>query len=348
MTHSFVNRTMWDIVVTDQFNASWELKACASNMDEGYFEIRIQYDLRDPRVSLLNINLESGDKGSTLATIVENFKSKHSNSNMYITSSSIVLSYKVYSKDLQQTPSVFVKECGMVITLRSAIHDRLPINPKSNLGMELVECIVDHEKGFVFKVDIVDPHNKLGPMYINIGDVVNQVRVIRNPNYEEEGIYVSRSVEPTLDNPTGYARTRFELSEYDKVPLYASPALAMSHGNVVNRLKEEHEIKMQGLKFQHEDIKLKAEEIKLKHVEKIQRLESEVRVEQNNQIRLKAELDDIKLRKEKDVTMVKHELDVIKHDMEMRSLTRKDSSELFKWIPILIGSIGAILVAIKK
>lgn len=341
ITYSFINTTIWDVVVTDQLNASWEVKSSPNTMDDGYVEIRKQYDVRDPRVSLLNISMDSGDISESLNSIIDHFKRKGENGRYLITKDSIILSYKVYARDLQKCSSINVAEIGYVVTVRNAITNRLPINPISKLGREISNTVTEQERGFVFSVDIVDPYGKLGDMFINIGGVISKVRVIRNPNYESEGIYVSRSVEPTLDNPTGYSRTKFELDNHTDVPLFSTPALAQSHGDVLARMKEEHELSIQQIKFQHEQFKLDAEKTKLSHVEKLQELESEVKLEQNKQAKLKTDLDELKIQKEK-------EFMALKHQMEMRSLDRKDSSEIVKWIPALVVSAGAIMVALKK
>ena len=341
ITYSFINTTIWDVVITDQLNASWEVKSSPSTMDDGFVEIRKQYDVRDPRVSLLNISMDSGDKSETLQSVIDHFRRTGETNRYNITKDSIILSYKVYARDLQKSASVNIPELGHVVTLRSAIGSRLPINPLSALGKEIATTVTEQERGFVFSVDIVDPYGKLGDMFINIGGVVSRVRVIRNPNYESEGIYVSRSVEPTLDNPTGYSRTKFELDDHAKVPLFATPALAQSHGDVLARMKEEHEVNIQQMKYQHEQFKLESEKTKLQHVERLQELESEVKLEQNKQAKLKTALEDLKIEKEKEFMSLKHQ-------MEMRSLDRKDSSEVLKWIPALVVSAGAIMVALKK
>ena len=341
ITYSFINTTIWDVVVTDQLNASWEVKSSPNTMDDGYVEIRKQYDVRDPRVSLLNISMDSGDISESLNSIIDHFRRKGENGRYLITKDSIILSYKVYARDLQKCSSINVAEIGYVVTVRNAITNRLPIKPISKVGREISNTVTEQERGFVFSVDIVDPYGKLGDMFINIGGVISKVRVIRNPNYESEGIYVSRSVEPTLDNPTGYSRTKFELDNHTDVPLFSTPALAQSHGDVLARLKEEHELSIQQIKFQHEQFKLDAEKTKLSHVEKLQELESEVKLEQNKQAKLKTDLDELKIQKEK-------EFMALKHQMEMRSLDRKDSSEIVKWIPALVVSAGAIMVALKK
>ena len=341
ITYSFINTTIWDVVVTDQLNASWEVKSSPNTMDDGYVEIRKQYDVRDPRVSLLNISMDSGDISESLNSIIGHFKRKGENGRYLITKDSIILSYKVYARDLQKCSSINVAEIGYVVTVRNAITNRLPINPISKLGREISNTVTEQERGFVFSVDIVDPYGKLGDMFINIGGVISKVRVIRNPNYESEGIYVSRSVAPTLDNPTGYSRTKFELDNHTDVPLFSTPALAQSQGDVLARLKEEHELSIQQIKFQHEQFKLDAEKTKLSHVEKLQELESEVKLEQNKQAKLKTDLDELKIQKEK-------EFMALKHQMEMRYLDRKDSSEIVKWIPALVVSAGAIMVALKK
>lgn len=341
ITYSFINTTIWDVVITDQLNASWEVKSSPSPMGDGYVEIRKQYDVRDPRVSLLNISMDSGDNSDTLQALINHFKLNKESNRYFITNNSIVLSYKVYARDLQKISSVNVAELGYVVTLRQAINDRLPINPNSVLGKELFNTIAEQERGFVFTVDIVDPYGKLGEMFINIGGVVSKVKVIRNLNYEKEGIYISRSVQPTLDNPSGYDRQRFELDKHADVPIFATPALAHSHGDVLARLKEEHEINVQTLKYEHEQFKLESEKVKLRHAEQLQTLESTVKLEQARQAKLKSDLEDVKIQKEK-------EMMALKHEMDMRSLDRKDSSEILKWIPALVVSAGAIMVALKK
>lgn len=341
ITYSFINTTIWDVVITDQLNASWEVKSSPSPMGDGYVEIRKQYDVRDPRVSLLNISMDSGDNSDTLQALINHFKLNKESNRYFITNNSIVLSYKVYARDLQKISSVNVAELGYVVTLRQAINDRLPINPNSVLGKELFNTIAEQERGFVFTVDIVDPYGKLGEMFINIGGVVSKVKVIRNLNYEKEGIYISRSVQPTLDNPSGYDRQRFELDKHADVPIFATPALAHSHGDVLARLKEEHEINVQTLKYEHEQFKLESEKVKLRHAEQLQTLESTVKLEQARQAKLKSDLEDVKMQKEK-------EMMALKHEMDMRSLDRKDSSEILKWIPALVVSAGAIMVALKK
>ena len=347
ITYSFRNTTMWDVVITDQLNASWEVKASPSTMDEGYIEIRLHYDVRDPRVSLLNINLDSGDNSETLNSIIDHFKDRGIHDRYKITKDSIILSYKVYARDLQRSDgSIHIPEIGYCVTIRNIILNKLPINPSSLLGKDIAKTIDDKVRGFHYKVIIVDPLLKMGDMYINIGEVVSKVKV--NTSNEIEGIYVSRSVDISIDNPTGYQTIRYGLDDYEKIPLFPSPALAKSHGDIVSRLKEQHELSIQEMKNANEKLKLDTENLKITNAQRLQDLEESLKQEQLNQARLKTKLEEVKTEKDKELMAYKHQLEIQKHQMDMSSYERKDSLELIKWIPAMVVGIGAVAIALKK
>lgn len=202
----------------------------------------------------------------------------------------------------------------------SILNERLtPYHPYSEKGVE--QCLVgqpnEHMNAFGFRILIVDNFDIFNKPYINLGGKVFRVDTVKDLNMKN-GVYliesnsISKSGDPVKQNNEYYP---MEDVIADKLPIkfYSTYKEAFEGGN------EEH-------------LKLKAQkEIKeLENKQKIETLQYEQIIRDNELYRKQME-------HERNI-----ESTMRKDYYEERSYQRKDSSEIWKLIPVLVG--GAVLV----
>lgn len=234
------------------------------------------------------------------------------------------------------------------------------VHPHSPLGRDLA-LIRDtqgaaHEDAASFIIRIVDNARKVGHLFINLNGDVFRVPA-RVDTSMEDGIYVIKSgvsegdFEPQAPTVIYYG---FEEGK-EKLKLFNTVREAKVMGDVDANLDADYKMRL---------AEVRNEELRLKGIVAENNIELETVKHRVKQLEL--ELDDekrkgemAKLRYEEDLRRQKAELDTLNHQLNMRSMTRKDyyeersadrkdQSEILKWLPTIIVAAGAIILGLRK
>ncbi len=198
------------------------------------------------------------------------------------------------------------------------------------------------ENHFNFMIKINDPRNRIGNRYLNISGMVYEIKPNRDPA-QVEGVVVSSS-----SGDGDHVHVPMSLEEFDKsIKSYRSYEEAEKLGNLeeaaraemtkeLDNLKHSNSIETENLKSNTLKYQAEADEIKkdlalaqsdLKHQET--RHKKEIELLNANLDREKAQMEWQSLQR--------------KSYYEERSYDRKDSSELIKFLPMIIGA-GLVLL----
>lgn len=196
--------------------------------------------------------------------------------------------------------------------------------------------------GFNFHIRINDPRNKIGNRFLNISGVVYEIIPDRNPA-QIEGVVVSSSTQSGE-----LTHVPMSLEEFEKnIKSYKSFEEAEMLGNLEEKAKADLTRELETLKHQNatEVEKLKAAS-----------LQNQAVADQAKQdlASVQTELKSMEAKHKKEIELINAQIDREKSQMEWQSLQRKayyeersydrkDSSELIKFLPMVIGA-GLVLL----
>lgn len=251
--------------------------------------------------------------------------------------------------------SLYLQNLDIVV---SVMQDHLiPHHPNSEVGVRnrLVEEdeTINNPASFGYSLRIVDSMGIFGDRYVNVHGQVYKVPCVRQSSLPD-GVYLTSSgpveTESTFNKPVS---KRFSFQEADAhLKLYDSIQAAKTHGDeigqrekelrelTVNLKEKEQRLKDERIEREHEFDKLKVQMDREKAEEEANRKQEESRVQQRV-AKLKEEIAE--LEHKRSVEMLQR-----KDVYETRSMERKDSQEIVKFLPTLIsGALAAFMVFSK-
>lgn len=185
---------------------------------------------------------------------------------------------------------------------------------------------------FRFHVRINDPHNKIGPRFMNIGGEIYEVPITRDLSLMEGALISSSS----KCSDYKFANVPMSLEDFDKrLIAFKSKEEAAELGNGAeiekNKLVKE-------MKFLERDLAIEDKE----RQNDLNKSKHDLQVAQND-------LKQSEIKHKSDLERLTHILELKEHELELqslkrktyyeeRSLDRKDSSEIIKWLPLVIGA----------
>lgn len=252
------------------------------------------------------------------------------------------------------------------LTLSTLNVNYVPKHPYSLVGQRqaLVDGNMTLNKGqaFGYEIRIVDRDGRFGDRFVNIAGSVYQIHTSRDDELRD-GVYL---VSPTPANgDIGFTQPRsvyFTFEEADQaLQLYRTYNDAKTYGDPDKQRDRElkewaHRLKEDELRSkddrQRRELELDRDRRAIeadREAAKLRQLDAEERIR----------LHDTALReREANLARQEHEYKVrelelkrlnleLKEELDRRSTTRKDTSEMIKYIPAIIAGIGAIFMAIK-
>jgi hypothetical protein len=204
------------------------------------------------------------------------------------------------------------------------------------------------DKQFVFSVEIIDSLGKYGDRYISISNRIFKLTAQKDKN-KPDGVYIVSST-PAIGTISSenlvVCRYDFEDAEkavgvyrtFEEAQTYGDPSLArkkeitdLEHG--IQLAKHQAEL----AKSSQSMAKLEAERTLMERDLKIKELQYERDIRQR-------EMDDLRARQEHLIEINRMEM---KERYEQRTYVRKDTSEMLKYLPVVLTGIGAVLMAVK-
>lgn len=259
--------------------------------------------------------------------------------------SRIMLSYTVNDRTIRKNNfSVYISELDVVLCKNG--YESNSYHPYSLKGQELLTD--ETPNMFNYRVLINDPDKLFGARYINVNGVVYHVPASADIGMRA-GVYVYSS-----QGTSGSQPVFLEFDEADdKLALFPSAKLASELGDVNGSYKSEeaeqaHKRNMEKMQMEMALTKAKNEAESSKTVRDTasdeqlyairhehEKLKLENQLESQRLERLKADIEETAKRRE-------HDLQKMKHNLEMTSMQTKTGTEAFKWLPAIASAIGAL------
>lgn len=252
--------------------------------------------------------------------------------------------------------SIYVPHLDVLMS--TLTHHYVPAHPYSCEGVKhrliTTNETVNNVGVFGYSVKIVDNGGVFGNRFININGQCFKVPVIKNLEMKD-GIYVTSSgpVEGDYDNcPPRCVRYGFDDTDIS-VALYRTLEEAKTLGDTL--ATRQREIEEQALEVKREENRLKLEHLQRGETIKIRlheietdRMELDVQ-RKRHEASIESSLADIKKQREELEHIRQMQLLEAKSKYEHRSLARKDTSEVVKFLPaILTGGIALLAIAWKS
>lgn len=302
------------------------------------FQVRVTYSV-DASVGIdpNNVFYHHGSdtaEGKALKTAIEAIEEKPNYGKRIIFS----LDYTVSRDDIvNEGGTLYLPDLDIVISVRK---DNSPVvHPYSYTATRYqfmeAETDVNNTERFGYSIYIVSNDGMVNDKYVNIGGVVYRVPAAENKKLQD-GVYLCSDA-PVTNNASApmprVVQYTFEDAK-EKLKLYDSAEEAEKLGDQL--VEREKEIKELQVKYRE-----------LEHDLKIERMEFEREIEEK-----KREYERLSLDRQEAQARVEYERNIRaqrdKEYYETRSLARKDSSEVVKFIPTIItGSIALAVLLFK-
>lgn len=250
-----------------------------------------------------------------------------------------LIEVRVTMNDLKQNRgAVYIKEHDIVLFYPN--YDGVVVHPatvsKVINGYEFLERNLSE---FRFGIKINDPHNRIGTRYINISGVIHDIVPERNPSMAE-GVVVSSSSAQTQGE---YTHVPMSIDDFlTKVKTYKTVEEAIHYGNLEEIEKHRRASELEELKHNNT---VAQEESKLTNIITQQELDlikaDLARTQQHakeQETKHKAELERLAFLADEEKHRREFESLQRKAYYDERSYDRKDSSELIKFLPFILGA----------
>lgn len=196
--------------------------------------------------------------------------------------------------------------------------------------------------GFRFEIKINDPKNRIGNRYLNISGIVYEIIPTRDPS-QLEGVVITSAT--ANEEP---CNVPMSLEEFEKnVRSYKSFEEAEKLGNMEEQARAELNKELELLKHQNATEVEKLKSASLQNQAEADKAKQELSAAQT-------ELKNLEAKHKKELELINAQIDREKSQMEWQSLQRKayyeersydrkDTSELIKFLPMVIGA-GLVLL----
>lgn len=247
------------------------------------------------------------------------------------------------------------------VTLSILTPDQAPPHPYSLVGMRQYLGMEQREQqgkaGVVVQIRIIDSQGQFGSRFVNLGGEVFHIQAERGQSDMQDGVYAIGSYPaPAGASMPGNRTQYFKFDEAEKaLSLYQTFNEAKTLGNPQDVYKRELEERNQALKqreHEHEEQKAnwRREADERRAVQDREAHESKMRLMDREEKVSIREAEATRFEQENRMTeqRLKFQQLVLKDVYENRANDRKETIEILKHLPLLIGGVAAIFVAVKK
>lgn len=250
----------------------------------------------------------------------------------------VVIRYSMDLSDIREHNKVYDRKTDLLVSL----YDSSCVSPhpfgKSGKAMDEYSDYITNKKGAGIFIEVIDNESIVRSRYMYIANKIVEFSPIKDEN-KESGIYCTHLSHDQYGNII-IDPVILDFDDGEKIGLYKNKESAYAGGNTEERFK------LDKLELERELIDSKSR--LQKDTEELERIKQESQ-------RLKLEVDKQKLEVEKQ----KHEFDKIKiekdekllkanEEYEHRSLDRKETHEIIKFIPAFITGMVTIFLLMKS
>jgi len=351
VNHEFINGLPKVVTVVDRDGVRVEIPPSTNPMVNDFI-IRVKLEIgREVNLNIDNLLNSSSPGAAILVELVQRGDQIHRHGKRKFS-----LDYHITLDDIESRGgSVYLNNLDRVVSTLQG--NFVPHHPYSDIAVrnQLVENDpnINDVASFGYSLRIVDSHNHYGDRYVNINNQVYKVPVVTSSSMPD-GVYLTSS--GTVEGNYQYARPvskRYSFEEADDaLRLYKTVEDAKTFGDVI--AEKEKELKELSVKLKEREQRLREE--KMERESEFERFKQQIAREQAEEdaqrkaeesratqrmSRLKEEIAE--LEHQRTVEMLKR-----KDTYESRSLERKDSSEMVKFLPAVVTGALALFVAFSK
>lgn len=338
---SYINHTTMAVTIQERIGLSISLPASPQPDVNNVFIVRLELDFHASIRRQVELTLSYlDDSVSAELKLLKDCFNKRAKENL---NGGIVV-FLDYPVNLEQIRacggSVYLKEMDVVLSIMPP--NQTPDHPANvkNYDKALKENMSNSESCFMLNVDVIDNDGTLGVHYMRVGEQVYRLATRKNKALAN-GVYHSSNANVSNAIDTGRPEVRLLQKEnFENYGIFTSFEDAKTWDGDTNRktelIKLEHELQLSKtnaslIKAQHEK-DLMEKELKLKAM----MIENEQLIESQRVVKSRIE-------KVEELKMMG-----IKNNYEELSYTRKNESEVVKFLPTLILGIGAAVLAFTK
>lgn len=332
---SFTNHLNDDVIVVGRDGLPFKLPP--SGKRDNVFHVRVTYRIHasvtmDPK-GVFHQYGSNSPEGKALAAAV-----KHSEENNPTGNKTFALDYVVRRDDIAHSGGVlYLADLDIVVSVLKDEWKALHPYSDAATRYQLIEAEsnVNNSERFGYSVYIVSNDKAVTHKFINLGGAVYRVPSIVNQSLRD-GVYVCSSgpVQNCAKDPVPMSLHYTFDEAWEELRLYDSAEEAEKLGDVLG----EREKQLKELQLQYKE---------LEHDHKMERMQHEQQMEEKRR-----EYEQLSLDREREQARMDHERNLRslreKDFYESRSAIRKDSSEVVKYIPVVLTSVFAIVAFIMK
>ena len=376
----YINYLGFDVTVAERNGLRQRVKR---NYDSNYkrdFVIKTYYYIRPDAYEDLEKLFSSFDENSDndLKQIKEVFYMNFSNKR--VGGMTIIISNIISASEFKQGGgTVYYGLQDIVISSLSLLE--CPAHPfnSSTIPSTNFKDIIDDDESIGFNFELIDNSEKYGVRYINIANHVYQLTP-KKDIVKKDGIYVT-TLERNLSVKVGKVpvQKRYDIDKCeDTIGVYKTREECIAGGDVKTRRKEEltileHNFSLEKINLERENNELKQINLKLEkeskeRVSELNKMEQE-RKEEFAKLKHENDLKELKLKQETadldrtykmETDALNYKNKLLEADLERqrantkdyydnRSHSRKDTSEIVKWLPTIItGILGIVGIVFMK
>lgn len=321
------------------------------------FQVHVKYRLgRGVNIDTHRI-LDAVSESSSVELQALNQSIKESRANIVLSANECTLSYTVKREGVQKHGGgVYVHELDLVMCIGgNVVH-----HPESPAGRQLRMNESAEASGFRYQIEIVDPHNRFGERFVNVAG--KAYRVTTNQfSTKPEGVYLMSTF------PDGHERAGefgvYERLDFDKAEAVLAMFRTASEADVLGNLAEERKRELEDLVHRHKQENLEKEmelnRIKTQLEEQSHRHKSNLVEVESNFKKFSSQLKESEMRAEarqRELDAAQKQIETLrdmrmmheKERYERRSLDRKDSSEVVKWLPAMVVGLGVLYLKLAS
>jgi hypothetical protein len=359
----YCNYSSTDVVIIDRNGIRTKLNKIFSH--RRCFIIRkvvtIPYqDIHDTYEFVKCFNFETNE-------FMRNFKSRYLEAYTALGSGKnnirVVVDYEVHDDDIDKNnDSIYVRECDIVITTKGL--DCTLVHPYGTDGHGDTDKLTSYD-GYGSIIEIVDNDHEVGVRFTTLFNQIYHIKPVLDST-RKSGAYIYRKC---FDKGNGLniIKSFIPLEEMDKkLGLFKNKEEAFAGGDTKTidniKLRElEYSIKMSELKNKMLDkdleyIKRESIQKELESKQRLLKIDEEVKtnnykLEMDHSVKIlnnKFEIISLEMKNRIEESRMEIERLNRKDYYESRSLSRKDSSEVMRWVPTILGGALSILYFTNK
>lgn len=332
---AFFNHMNDDIVVSGRDGLPFKLPP--SGKRDNVFCVRVTYRVHtsvtmDPKGVFHQYGAKTAE-GKALAAAVKNCEENKSAGNKAFS-----LDYVIRRDDIvSQGGVLYLADLDLVVSAHKDEWKALHPYSDATTRYQLIEAEsnVNNSERFGYAIYIVSNDGAVNSKFINLGGAVYRVPSIANQSLRD-GVYVCSSgpVQNSAKDPIPMSLHYTFEEAWENLRLFDTAEEAEKLGDIL--VERERELKELQLMYKE-----------LEHTQKMDKLQFEQDMEEKRR-----EYEGMSMERQREQDMLEHERAMRslrdKEYYETRSAARKDTSEVVKYIPVVLTSIFAIAAFVMK